>query len=147
MGYPVSCTLAEIFLQNLEAKFYPEMICTRHILYIVRYVDDIFIIYDETQTTAQDVLRDHNRMHPSMKYNVEIEQEDMISFLDLKIHRHANETSTVIYHKPTFIDVIIPADSNHPKQHKTSSLKYCNEFAGSLFKMEVYYTQSSIHHS
>jgi hypothetical protein len=72
MGSPVSCILAEIFLQNLEAKFYPEMIFTRHIQYIVRYVDDVFIIYDETQTTAQDILRDHNRIHPSMKYKVEI---------------------------------------------------------------------------
>jgi hypothetical protein len=96
MGSSISYILAEIFLQNLEAKFYPEMICTRHIQYIFRHVDDIFIIYNETQTTAHDILMDHNRMHPSMKYNVEIEQDGMISFLDLKIHRHANETSVGI---------------------------------------------------
>jgi hypothetical protein len=119
-------------LQNLEAKFYPEMTCTRHIQYIVRYVDDVFIIYDETQTTAQDILRDHNRLNPSTKYNVEIEQDSMISFLDLKIHRHTNETSIGIYRKPTFTDVIVPADSNHPKQHRTSGLKYMLDRANKL---------------
>jgi hypothetical protein len=119
-------------LQNLEAKFYPETICTRHIHYIVRYVDDIFIVYDETQTTAQDILMAHNRMHPSMKYNVEIEQDGMISFLDLKIHRHGNEISIGTYRKPTFTDVIIPSYSNHPKQHKTSSLKYMLDRANKL---------------
>jgi hypothetical protein len=63
---------------------------------------------------------------------VKMEQDGMISFLDLKIHRHANETSIGIYRKPTFTDVIIPAGSNHPKQHKTSSLKYMLHRANKL---------------
>jgi hypothetical protein len=45
-----------------------------------------------------------------MKYNKEIEQDGMISFLDLKVQRYVNETSIGIYRKPTFTDVIIPAD-------------------------------------
>jgi hypothetical protein len=54
------------------------------------------------------------------------------NYFDLKIHRHASETSIVIYRKPTFTDVIIPADSDHPKQHKTSSLKYMLDRANKL---------------
>jgi hypothetical protein len=56
----------------------------------------------------------------------------MISFLDLKIHGHASVTSIGIYRKPTFTDVMKPADSNHPKQHKTSSLKYMLDRANKL---------------
>jgi hypothetical protein len=71
-------------------------------------------------------------VHPSLPYNVEIEQDAMISFLDSKIHRHASETSIGIYSKPTFTDIIIPANSNRPKQHKTSSLKYMLDSANEL---------------
>jgi phage pi2 protein 07 len=80
MVSPLSIILGEIFLQYLEAKLYPETICTRHIQYIVRYFDDVFIIYNETETTAQDILMDHNRMHPSMKYNLEIERGGIINY-------------------------------------------------------------------
>jgi hypothetical protein len=44
-------------------------------------VDDVFIIYDETEATAEDILMDHN-MHPSMKYNLEVEHDSIINFLD-----------------------------------------------------------------
>jgi hypothetical protein len=37
-----------------------------------------------------------------------------------------------MYRKPTSTDVIIPVDSNHSKQHKTSSLKYMLDRANKL---------------
>jgi hypothetical protein len=73
MGSPISSILAEIFLQNLENKWYPNMINNRHIQYIGRYVDDVLIEYDSALATANAILRDHNGMHPNIKYNVELE--------------------------------------------------------------------------
>jgi hypothetical protein len=91
---------------------------------MARYVDDVLIIQDSNKTTAQDILIAHNNMHPSIKYNLEVEHEGSINFLDLKIHRLSDEISIGVYRKPTFTDVMIPAQSNHPMQHKISGFKY-----------------------
>jgi retron-type reverse transcriptase len=66
MGSPISSILAEIFLQNLENKWYPSMINTRHIQYIGRYVDDVLIVYDSALSTADAILHDHNDMHSNI---------------------------------------------------------------------------------
>jgi hypothetical protein len=58
------------------------MISKTHIQYIARYADDILIIYDSNKTTAQDILIAHNNMYPSIKYNLEVEHEGIINFLD-----------------------------------------------------------------
>jgi hypothetical protein len=67
MGLPISSTLDEIFLQNLENEFYPNITSTRNILYIARYVDDVLIVYDPATTKAEAILQDHNNMHPKME--------------------------------------------------------------------------------
>jgi hypothetical protein len=65
MRSPISSILAEIFLQNLETRFYPDLIRSRrHIQFIGKYVDDVLIICDSTKATAEDILSDHNNIHP-----------------------------------------------------------------------------------
>jgi hypothetical protein len=83
MGSTVSSILAEIFLQELEKKCYPNLIKTRHIKYISRYVDNVFIIYDEAGATAQEILQDHKNTHPRIKYNMEVEINEHMFFLTL----------------------------------------------------------------
>jgi hypothetical protein len=88
MRSPISSIFAEIFLQNLEMKFYPHLICSRwRIQFIGKYVDDVLIICDSTKATAEDILADHNNLHPSMKYNLEVEHNGSINFLDLNLFR------------------------------------------------------------
>jgi hypothetical protein len=71
------------------------------------YIDDILIIYDSNKTTAKDNLIAHNNMHSSFKYNLDVENEDSIDFVDL--HRDLDEISIGVYRKPNFTDVMIPA--------------------------------------
>jgi hypothetical protein len=71
MGSPISSILAEIFLQDIENKYYPNIIKSIHILYITRYVDDILIISDVASTMAESILNDHNAMHQKLKYKME----------------------------------------------------------------------------
>lgn len=59
-----------------------------------------------------------------MRYNIEIEHDDCICFLDLNLHRSSNEIVIGIHRKTTYTDIIIPATSNHPEQHKMSAFKY-----------------------
>jgi hypothetical protein len=56
MGSSVSNVPAEIFLQELENKFYPNIINTRHIQYIAKYDDDVLIIYNTATITAETIL-------------------------------------------------------------------------------------------
>jgi hypothetical protein len=132
MGSPISSILAEIFLQNLENIWYPNMINKRHIQYIGRYVDDVLIVYDSALATANDILRDHNEMHPNIKYNMEIEEKDYISYLDLNLHRNLNNIHLGIYRKPTFTNVVIPQSSNHPASHKRAAFHYMLDRASKL---------------
>jgi hypothetical protein len=83
MGSPISSILAEIFLQNLETKFYPDLIRRRHTQFIARYVDDILIIYDSSKATAEEILAHFNNLHPSMQYNLEVEHNGSINFWTL----------------------------------------------------------------
>jgi hypothetical protein len=124
MGSPISGILAEIFLQNLEKKWYPNIINSRHIQYIGRYVDDVLIVFDSALTTANDILLDHNKMHTNIKYNMEMEENEYISYLDLNIHRNTNNIQLGIYRKPTSTDIVIPHSSNHPDSHKTAAFHF-----------------------
>jgi hypothetical protein len=92
----------------------------------------VFIIYDEVVTTAEEILLDHTSMHPSMKYNMEIEHDDYISFLDLNLHRLSNEIITGIYRKPTYTYLVIPALSNHTVHHKMAAFKCVQDRVNNL---------------
>ena len=48
MGSPISDTMAEIFLQDIENRHIKLLPDSKNITFYTRYVDDIFIIYDTT---------------------------------------------------------------------------------------------------
>jgi hypothetical protein len=123
MGSPISSILAEIFVQEIECKYYPDMIKNRHIKFNARYVDDILIVFDEAYTTAEFILEDHN-MHQKLKYKMEIEANQQIIFLDLNIYRERNTFNLGIYKKPTYTDTVIPKSFNHPNNHKQAAFNY-----------------------
>jgi hypothetical protein len=50
-------------------------------------VDDIIIIYNSKYTSAEQIMHDHNQLHKNMKYTLEKENNQMLDFLDHKIHR------------------------------------------------------------
>ena len=51
-------------------------------------------------------------------------EDDCINFLDVSIIIQQNSLQFKIYRKPTTTDIIIPADSNHPIDHKYSAIRY-----------------------
>jgi hypothetical protein len=46
MGSPISRTIAEIFLQHTENTHIKQIMDTKNIIYYIKYVDDILLIYD-----------------------------------------------------------------------------------------------------
>ena len=50
----------------------------------LRYVDDIFVLFNKPEHT-QFVLEYMNKKHKNMKFSIEIEINESLSFLDVKI--------------------------------------------------------------
>lgn len=77
----------------MEEKYYPDLIKSRHIKY--KYI------------SAEQILLDHYHIHKNMKYILEKESDQILNFLDLKIHRLDNKRTLCTYQKPKQTDTII----------------------------------------
>jgi hypothetical protein len=84
-------------------------------------VDDILIIFYAANITAEAILEDHNAKNQKLKYKMETESNQRISFLDLSIYIRANEFTLGIYGEPTYTDTVIPESSDHPNNHKQAA--------------------------
>jgi glycine/serine hydroxymethyltransferase len=63
MGSPISETLAEIYLQQIEELYIKHWIESQEIVYYKRYVDDILIIFDQhriNKTKITSVMNNYN---------------------------------------------------------------------------------------
>jgi hypothetical protein len=69
-------------------------------------------------------LNDFNKLQPTINFTIEKELQESITFIDLTIHREEEKFLFSIYRKPTQTDIIIPNNSCHPHEHKTSSINY-----------------------
>ena len=86
MGSPLGPTLANIFLcfheqiwlDNCPVKFKP-------VIYR-RFVDDTFLLFRSKEHIEKFRLY-QNCQHPNIKFTSEIEENNSISFLDIKINR------------------------------------------------------------
>ena len=124
MGSPISGFIAEIFLQHIETTQLKQVIDTNNIVFYIRYVDDILIIYD-TEKVSPEAINDHiNSIHPALKFTPTHEHNNRINFLDLTIIRHPSKIEIDIYRKPTTTDTTINYTSNHPTEHKMAAYRY-----------------------
>ena len=115
MGNPTSAYLSEAFLQHQEEIAIPKIMMKHGIKLYNRYVDDTFCILERDNAQDNlDVLDNFNKIHPNIKYTMEIETHISINFLDITITRENNTLTYNIYRKPTTTDTTIHASSNHP---------------------------------
>ena len=84
-----------------------------------RYVDDIFILCRDKEHYKK-FLGYMNSMHPSMAFTDEIEKDDKLSFLDVKVSRLENSDNfiTSLYRKETFSGVFTNFFSFIPLKYK-----------------------------
>jgi hypothetical protein len=124
MGAPTSGLLAEFFLQHLEHLHISHLSDKHKIIKLVRYVDDILIIYDTNHTDVQNIPNDFNTIHSKLKFTAECDINNQIYFLDITVHRTPTNWNIAVYRKPTFTNTIIPYTSNHPTQHKYATIQF-----------------------
>ena len=106
MGSPLGPTLANAFLCHYEKSWLNEAPATCRPIYYKRYVDDIFLLFQSKEQVKpfQDYM---NTKHPNINFTFEIEEENSLSFLDVKTFRKisSNTFITSLYRKPTFSGV------------------------------------------
>jgi hypothetical protein len=118
MGSPISGTIAEIFLQNIENTHIKQLLDTTNIIYYTRYVDDILVIYDARHINTNTVHKYISHIHSNLQLNPTYENNNQINFLDLLIILKPSKLEIDIYRKPTTTSTTINYRSNHPTEHK-----------------------------
>ena len=121
MGSPLGSTFANVFLcyhekvwlENCPSEFKP-------IIYR-RYVDDIFLLF-RSKNHIKKFRNYLNHQHKNIKFTSETKNENLISFLDIKITRDSNKFMTSVYHKPSFNRVFTNFESFIPKSYKYNLL-------------------------
>ena len=120
MGSPLSPVIANIymeFFENLALETSP----LRPTLWL-RYVDDTFVSWSH----AEDIktLLDHiNALRPTIKFTMEIEENNELPFLDVLVKRTESGISTTVYKKPTHTGLYLNYESNHPACIKNGLVK------------------------
>ena len=84
----------------------------------VRYIDDIFVVWQGPQTDFEHFVQQCNKLHPTIKFTSECSETE-INFLDMTIHKGTNfQTKHTLdikmYTKPTNTQAYVHASSFHP---------------------------------
>ena len=75
-----------------------------------RYVDDTFLLFQNINQIEKFKYY-LNLQHANIKVTYEIEMNNSLSFLDIKIVRESNKFTTSVYRKPTFSGVFTNFES------------------------------------
>ena len=128
MGGPLSPIISEIFLQYIELQHIEKIKQQFNLQYYGRYVDDIFIIYDNFIHNCSEIVKQFNTLHPNLEFTLERENNNTLNFLDLTITRVQKKKSTKfsykIYRKPTTSKLAIDYNSIHPYNHKWANFRF-----------------------
>lgn len=116
MGTPFAVAYANIFLGELEFQItqqYP----TATPLYFRRYIDDLFLIFDDAVGNDKDFLKAYGTLYPTIKLTVTA--GDSVNFLDLVIHKATRFSTTnildfSIHQKLQNLYQYLPPFSCHP---------------------------------
>ena len=117
MGSPLGPVLANIFMCHIESNALRDFSEAKPNLYF-RFVDDVFLAF----TCRNDMLQFFNWMnvqHSNIKFTLEEEVNNKLSFLDVLVTRDDQGTlNTSVYRKATFSGLYLQWSSFVPKRFK-----------------------------
>ena len=120
MGSPLGPVLANIFMVHLETSIIPNF--QNEVPIWLRYVDDTFTIINESKIV--DLINALNSFHPNIKFTHEIESDNHISFLDIKVIKNNNGSiSRGVFRKNTDTNIYLHWKSFAPDIWKIGTLK------------------------
>ena len=98
-----------VWLNNCPLEFKPKT--------YMRYIDDTFLLLENVQQ-VEDFKQYLNSQHMNIKFHSEIEIDNSLSFLHIKIVRIDRRFFKSVYWKPTFSRVFTDYESFIPKSFK-----------------------------
>ena len=140
MGNCLSPVLSNIYMEFYETRIANTIIPDD--VYWVRYVDDTFTVW-KTNHDIDSFLLDLNSLVPSIKFTIEKETNNTISFLDVKVIREENNLKFKIYRKEANNNLMINAKSTHRDNVKYMALR--SHFLRALRLVSPEYLDEEIH--
>jgi hypothetical protein len=99
MGAPSSSMFSKIFIQHIQHTYLPRLTHKHKFINYFQYVDDILLIYDSSITGIHTILDDFNSIHPNLQFTEEVEQINLLNYLDITIHKAPPEHEDFNLHK------------------------------------------------
>lgn len=112
MGTKMAPSYASLFMGKLEMDFLDS--CGKKPLIWLRFLDDIFMIWNHSEQDLHDFISKINCFHSTIKFTYNYSKQNT-TFLDVNIHRSENgELGTSVYEKGTNCHQYIEFSSCHP---------------------------------
>ena len=118
MGTKCAPTYASLFMGRFEEMHILPRIRDKVLLY-VRYIDDLLMIWKDSEEELVKFLEELNRIHPTIKFEYKYSREK-INFLDTTIVNSGTRLQTTLYTKPTDRKAYLHSKSYHPTSTKKS---------------------------
>ena len=99
MGTKYAPSYENIFMGWLEEKFIFPLLTNFSDFYL-RFIDEIFLIWNGTNTEFDNFLKKINECHPCIKFEYEMSKTE-INFLDTTVFKVDKKLRTKVYVKPT----------------------------------------------
>ena len=112
MGSPLAPLLANGWMNKHDHKISDDA------KLFSRYVDDVLRSIHKDR--IEDKLAEINRLHPSLRFTIEVEENNQIPFLDMKIIRSEQKLTSTWYSKPTDTGLMMNFHSLAPLKYKRS---------------------------
>ena len=121
MGSPLAPVLANLFMTHHEEEWIKNYDGVPPVFYR-RYVDDIFAVF-HNETEAMFFFNYLNCCHGNIKFTIEKEIKQKLSFLDIIIDNSSGSLITSIFHKKTFTGLLTSFDSFTSFSYKIGLVK------------------------
>ena len=119
MGSPISVIVANLVMESIENKMLKDFASPPRIW--LRYIDDTFVVLKKTEVVS--FYKFINNIEESIKFTVEQEVDNAISFLDVLIIRNNGQLTTKAYRKPTHTTRYLNFNSCHNFSQKVGLVK------------------------
>lgn len=126
MGLPISNSVAEWKTRLLENSFMQNFKNQLNIW--VRYGNDVFVIINKF-FDLPSLLYKLNYYDPNIRFNIELENYDVLAFLDVRILRSDRNLRTTVCRKPNFNSNIVSTHSETPFPYKMTPINFYNHRA------------------
>ncbi|CAJ0952744.1 unnamed protein product [Ranitomeya imitator] len=120
MGTPVACTFANLFLALFEENYIyaDDNVFMRHIKFYQRYIDDIVIIWDDSEKTFNEFVTHLNNKNSMNMVFTSVFGGHRLEFLDVLMEINNDKICTSMYRKPVAANMMMHFDSYHPVHTK-----------------------------